>query len=46
MYVQHDNYSYHCCMVYLKVAKRVDPKSSRHEKNIIFVLFFFVSINI
>ena len=30
----------HCCVVYLKVAKKVDCKSSHHKrKNLIFFLF-------
>ena len=37
-----DDYGWHCCVVYLKVAKRVDPKSSHHKEKNIF--FFFVAI--
>ena len=33
--VQHDNYSQLYCIAYLKVAKRVDYKSSHHTKKFV-----------
>ena len=40
---QHGDYSYHCCMVCLKVAKTVNPKSLPQNNNnkTLFSLFFF-----
>ena len=32
MDVQHDKYNQHRCMLYMKVVKRVNPKSSDHKK--------------
>ena len=32
MYVQQDDYSYHCHVVHLKIAKRVNPKSAHHKE--------------
>lgn len=40
--VQHSGCSRHCSVVYLKAAKRVNPKSSHHEEKTVF--FFFVRI--
>ena len=42
--VQHDDYTYRCCMVYLKIAKRRNPKSSHHKEKPHFFFFFFKSI--
>ena len=39
MNVQHNKYNQHCCMLYVKVVKRVNPKSSDHKK------FFLNSFN-
>ena len=30
--IQHDNCSHQQCIVYLKIAKRIDLKSSHHKK--------------
>lgn len=32
MHVQQDNHSYHCHVVRLKIAKRVNPKSAHHKE--------------
>ena len=31
--LQHDDYSYHCCMVCMKMVKRVNPESAHHKEN-------------
>ena len=45
-HVQYDDYSSHCCMIYKKVAERVNTKRSYHEKKICplnsFPLFFLL----
>ena len=41
---QHEDYSYYCFMVYLEVAKRVNPKSS-HLKEKKYFFLSFVSIH-
>ena len=38
--VPHGDYSYHCCMIYRKVFKKVNLKSS-HQKEKIFLFFNF-----
>ena len=42
--VQHSKYNQHCCMLYMKVVKRVNPKSSHHKENFFFYFFNFMSI--
>ena len=37
------DYSYHCCVVHLKVRERVDPKNSHHRGET-FIFFIFVYI--
>lgn len=36
-------YSYNCCIAYMKVVKKVDPMSSRH-KDFLKRFFFFIFI--
>ena len=36
--IKHDDYSLHCCVVYLIVAKRANSKSSYKEKT------FFITV--
>ena len=36
--IQHDKYNEHCCVLYMKVVKRVNRKSSHHKE--IFKNFF------
>ena len=31
-------------MLYMKIVKRVNPKSSHHKENFYFFFFYFVSI--
>lgn len=32
-HLQPDDYSQYCCVIYLKVVKRVDPKGLHHKEN-------------
>ena len=36
--VQHDEYNYPCCMLYMEIVKRVSPKSFHHMETV----FFFI----
>ena len=42
--VQHDKHNQHCCMLYMKIIKRVNPNSSHHKEKNFFHFFNFVSI--
>lgn len=43
IYVQHDDDSYSCSMIYRKVVRRVNPVSSYYKENFFsFFLFFFL----
>ena len=43
--VQHDGYSYHCCMIHRKVVKTVNPKNSHYkEKNLMSFFPHFFSL--
>ena len=43
--IQHDDHSYHCCIIYMKVVKRINRKNSHHkEKLFLFLAFSFYCI--
>ena len=38
--MQHDEHNEHCCMLYRKIVKRINPKSSHHKEKDLFFLNF------
>ena len=42
--VQHDKYNQHCCMLYMEVVMRVNPKSSHDKEKVFFCFLNFVYI--